>query len=469
MVVSVLVVGRRHLDRPGVALAVGVPPPSLAILGRVPEPVVDLVAQLAGVGEQFAGPPVAGLALDGPLEFREHLVESVEGPVPETLDALAAPLSGLARPLADLPLAAEEPDGALEPFEGPDLGLEATDQQRDRDLVGHPEELAGGGRAQRRSLTRLRSIQLEFLPERLQGVHEVADGIGGVVVSVCHGERYGRPAEKSAGSGGRPPSPNPYALERTRPRTGVRIENSFIPVRGVGERTERKLWEAGVTHWDEFSGDVVGPTIGDRIDDYIREGRARLADDDLGFFAEELPASSRWRLYENASRSACFLDIETTGLDADYHDVTTVTLHRGGETTTLVAGRDLTASRLQAELDRSALLVTFNGRRFDVPFLETCYDVDASVPHVDLLYPCRMLELTGGLKQVERDLGIGRDLPDLSGRDAVRLWHEYERGNEESLETLIEYNRADTVNLETVMERVADRLHRQVFESVRAD
>ncbi|MFC4988692.1 ribonuclease H-like domain-containing protein [Saliphagus infecundisoli] len=249
----------------------------------------------------------------------------------------------------------------------------------------------------------------------------------------------------------------------------MRIENSFIPVRGVGERTERKLWESGVTHWDEFAGDVVGPTTADRIEAYIEEGRTRLADDDLSFFADELPASSRWRLYENASRSACFLDIETTGLDADSNDVTTVTLHRGGETTTLVAGRDLTAERLQAELDRSALLVTFNGQRFDVPFLETCYDVDASLPHVDLLYPCRTLELTGGLKQVERDLGIERERPDLSGRDAVRLWHRYERGDEDSLERLIEYNRADTVNLETVTERVADRLHRQVFESACAD
>ncbi len=56
-------------------------------------------------------------------------------------------------------------------------------------------------------------------------------------------------------------------------------------------------------------------------------------------------------------------------------------------------------------------------------------------------------------------------MPDLSGQDAVRLWHEYERGDDAALETLVEYNRADTENMKPLMETVADRLHRQVFET----
>ena len=246
----------------------------------------------------------------------------------------------------------------------------------------------------------------------------------------------------------------------------MRIENSFIPVRGVGEATERRLWERGITHWDEFDGRVVGPTVADRIESFIADAWPYLDDGELDYFAETLPASSRWRLYENAREEACFLDIETTGLDASCHDVTTVSLHRGGETTTLVRGRELTRDRLVEALEGASLLVTFNGRRFDVPFLETCYDLDVSLAHVDLLYPCRTLDLTGGLKRIERDVGIARDRPDLSGRDAVRLWHAYERGDDDALETLVEYNRADTRNLETLMELVADRLHERVFESV---
>jgi hypothetical protein len=42
----------------------------------------------------------------------------------------------------------------------------------------------------------------------------------------------------------------------------------------------------------------------------------------------------------------------------------------------------------------------------------------------------------------------------------VRLWHDYERrGNDEALETLVSYNREDTVNLRTVADEVARRLH----------
>ncbi|ELY53145.1 ribonuclease H-like domain-containing protein [Natronococcus jeotgali] len=249
----------------------------------------------------------------------------------------------------------------------------------------------------------------------------------------------------------------------------MRIENSFIPVRGVGEATERRLWENGMTHWNEFDGGVVGDTLADRIERFIDEGRDHLERGDISTFAEALPAASRWRLYENVREETAFLDIETTGLDAATNDVTTVSVHRGGETETLVRGRDLTARRLREELAQSSLLVTFNGKRFDVPFLETCYDLDVTTPHVDLMYPCKKVGLDGGLKAIERELGIGREMPDLSGRDAVRLWREYERGDDAALERLVEYNRADTENMKPLLELVADRLHESVFEAVCSD
>ena len=245
----------------------------------------------------------------------------------------------------------------------------------------------------------------------------------------------------------------------------MRIENSFIPVRGVGERTERRLWENGVTHWDEFDGRVVGATLADRIERFIENAREPLAQNDLAYFASSMPNGSRWRLYENAASTACFLDIETTGLDASRDVVTTVSLHRAGETTTFVRGRDLTADALASELAETPLLVTFNGLQFDVPFLESRLDLDVDVPHLDLRYPCSRVGLTGGLKRIEREVGIGRDLPDLSGRDAVRLWHEYERGDDAALERLIRYNRADTVNLQQLAREVTDRLHCEIFES----
>jgi len=254
---------------------------------------------------------------------------------------------------------------------------------------------------------------------------------------------------------------------QSRHPTVVRVENTFIPVRGVGETTERKLWRRGVTHWDEFDPDAVGPTRAERIESFIDEARDRLDRSDAGFFADALPGGEHWRLYENFRNDAAFFDIETTGLSR-YSDVTTVSVRRGGDTTTLVQGRDLTQNRLADLLD-APLLVTFNGRTFDAPFLEREYDLDLDAPHVDLRYACDRIGLSGGLGAVERELGVERDRPDISGEDAVRLWREYQRGDESALDTLVSYNREDTDNLVRVMEAAADALHDDVFASVCGD
>jgi uncharacterized protein YprB with RNaseH-like and TPR domain len=240
----------------------------------------------------------------------------------------------------------------------------------------------------------------------------------------------------------------------------VRIENSFIPVRGVGEKTERSLWERGVTRWDEFDPSLVGSKTAERIESFIEAARPRLDRGDARFFADALPSAESWRLYENFRGEAAFFDIETTGLSKERDKVTTVSVYQNGETETLVRGQDLTRESLAEALD-APLLVTYNGASFDVPFVERSFDLSLDVAHLDLLYPCRSVGLTGGLKTVERDVGIERDRPDLSGRDAVRLWRGYERrGDESALETLVSYNREDTVNLRTVADSVAERLHR---------
>jgi uncharacterized protein YprB with RNaseH-like and TPR domain len=243
----------------------------------------------------------------------------------------------------------------------------------------------------------------------------------------------------------------------------MRIENSFLPVHGVGEKTERRLWREGITHWDDFEESLVGDVQGRRINEFIENARTHLDAGNVRFFDDAFPSGSRWRLYENFRAATCFFDIETTGLDARHSEVTAISFHRAGETTTLVRGEDLTRAAIETELAAAGLLVSFNGKRFDVPFLEQSFGLDIDQPHLDLMYPCRQLDLTGGLKAIERAVGIDRDRPDISGRDAVRLWHQYERGDEDSLRTLVSYNRADTANLQSLLDIVADRLHDEVF------
>lgn len=242
----------------------------------------------------------------------------------------------------------------------------------------------------------------------------------------------------------------------------MRIENSYIPVRGVGEQTERSIWEAGARHWNEFERDLVGEKTGHRIEEFIATAEPHLEAGDAEFFAESFPSNERWRLYENFRADTLFLDIETTGLDFRRNSVTTVSVHRDGETRTFVQGKDLTADRIQAVLDDAKVLATFNGVQFDVPFLEAELGIDVDLPHLDLMYIGRRLGLSGGLKAIERDLGIERDQPDITGREAIRLWREYERGDRAALETLVEYNRADTVNLEELLDILTRRLHDRI-------
>jgi uncharacterized protein YprB with RNaseH-like and TPR domain len=249
----------------------------------------------------------------------------------------------------------------------------------------------------------------------------------------------------------------------------VRLTNSFIPVDGVGERTERALWQAGVTQWEAFDGPTVpgvGPTLADRINAFVAEASDRLDAGDARYFAAALPERERWRLFRDFQGRTAFLDIETTGLSMYRDDVTVVSVHQAGETTTLVRGRDLSRAALEATLGDAEVVVTYNGAQFDVPFLESAFDLQLDHAHIDLRYPCRRVGLTGGLSAIERALDIDRKRPELSGQDAVRLWNRYaHHDDEDALASLIDYNQADTTNLVDLTEIIVERLRERVFEA----
>ncbi|MFB6208827.1 MAG: ribonuclease H-like domain-containing protein [Candidatus Nanohaloarchaea archaeon] len=244
----------------------------------------------------------------------------------------------------------------------------------------------------------------------------------------------------------------------------MRLENSFILVPGVGEKTERKLWKNGVRHWDQVSSaEKIGGRKRKRIESFLEKARKNLEVGNSYFFGDKLPNSELWRAYRNFEQEACFFDIETTGLDREKNRVTTVSFHRNGDTRTLVRGEDLTFENIRQEIESSSILVSFNGKRFDQPFLEHNFDLEIEIPHLDLMYPCKRLGLTGGLKKVEKELGIGRNLEDIDGREAVKLWKRYEKGDQEALEKLVRYNGYDAENLRQVLENVHRRLESKFF------
>jgi uncharacterized protein YprB with RNaseH-like and TPR domain len=106
------------------------------------------------------------------------------------------------------------------------------------------------------------------------------------------------------------------------------------------------------------------------------------------------------------------------------------------------------------DIEYAALLVTFFGTGFDLPFLRRAFGIQFPQIHIDLCFLLKRLGYSGGLKNVEKQLGIQRedDILGMDGMDAIRLWNEWQRGNQQSGDLLLEYNRADILGLETLME-----------------
>lgn len=245
------------------------------------------------------------------------------------------------------------------------------------------------------------------------------------------------------------------------------IESTFILLNGLGETTERRLWDHGVATWRNFveAGSVPG----------IGPGRKGLYDDHLSlavdarkrecsrYFKECLKPRDHWRLYEWLRPRAVYLDIETSG--GAFGEVTVVGLYAQGKMTSLIRGDSLTEERLRDELSRYDLIVTFFGSTFDLPYLQVKYPrLTFDQPHIDLCFVARRLGLSGGLKRIESMIGINRadDLIGLDGWDAVRLWNRWRHGRDPAaLELLLAYNEADCANLLPLADLLYDELSQQ--------
>lgn len=148
-----------------------------------------------------------------------------------------------------------------------------------------------------------------------------------------------------------------------------------------------------------------------------------------------------------------YLDIETTGLSFYVHKVTVVGLCLGqSEHVIQWFGERINARRIMEVLERSAVttIYTYNGSRFDLPFLKNYLGVDLEkrFGHRDLMLDCWQRNLYGGLKVVEKTLGLSRKLKDIDGLEAVRLWHKYERYRDYmALRILLDYNKEDVLSL----------------------
>lgn len=158
-----------------------------------------------------------------------------------------------------------------------------------------------------------------------------------------------------------------------------------------------------------------------------------------------------------------YLDIETTGLSPDYHEITVVGIYlvEGSDTRFVqLVGEEITEESLFEVLEGVSTIFTYNGKRFDFPFIRDRLglNLEAEFGHHDLMYDCWRNNLYGGFKAVEQQLGIPRRLTGIGGLEAVMLWWKYiNEGDRTALELLLEYNREDVMNLTVLRQSLGRR------------
>jgi uncharacterized protein YprB with RNaseH-like and TPR domain len=191
-------------------------------------------------------------------------------------------------------------------------------------------------------------------------------------------------------------------------------------------------------------------------------------------FSKKIYVPVNLRAYAE-KRKMLYFDIETTGLSSEFNSI--ILIGMSYEKNGVFTVEQLFCEKMDEEelileefirrLDEFDTIVTYNGRSFDVPFVNARmknYNMNYSIKHENLDIIChvrpnkQVLGLSScSLKSVERLLGIGRE-DEIDGGESVRLYYEYLRnGNSRLKEQILLHNFEDVYNLPEVL-RVFDTI-----------
>ncbi len=233
------------------------------------------------------------------------------------------------------------------------------------------------------------------------------------------------------------------------------LQRTFVHLPRVGPKKELTIWRAGVATWRDFL--EQGP---ERLPAGLWQAGRPLVQRCLALWerpgglrelAGLIPPAEHWRFHPSLGR-VVYLDIETGGDPEDWGGVTVVGLYDGQRVEQFVAGHNMWL--INDAMKEYDVVVTFAGSTFDLPVLRQAFHNLIIPPvHIDLRWPLKRLGYTGGLKRIERRLGITRpgQVDGLSGFDALRLWREHLAGSRQALDTLLLYNAQDVINLEPLL------------------
>ncbi|MCP3941298.1 MAG: ribonuclease H-like domain-containing protein [Desulfobacteraceae bacterium] len=227
--------------------------------------------------------------------------------------------------------------------------------------------------------------------------------------------------------------------------------NTFSHIPGIGYATEERLWNSGIRTWKDA---IHQPDHTGKKNHIFQKGVQasidHLKNKNAKYFEDLLPPNQHFRLFPEFRDNCVFLDIETTGL-SNTSTITTIATYDGRSTRYYVQGKNLDC--FIKDIQQYQVLVTYNGKTFDLPFIQEYFNCQLPHAHIDLRYILKSLGLKGGLKKCEKAMGIDRqELDGVDGYFAVLLWEEYQKNNNsKALDTLLAYNIEDVINLETLM------------------
>ena len=197
-----------------------------------------------------------------------------------------------------------------------------------------------------------------------------------------------------------------------------------------------------------------------KISAYVSQYHPELVDTSRVTSNEEYRYQRKHPMGKAGQLTEAYLDIETTGLTPSGCDITVIGVlicNSGNSSFIQLVGNDITEQGILEALQDVSVLYTYNGSRFDLPFIHSRLGINLAkvFTHIDLMYHCWRKNLYGGLKSVERQLGIERRLVGIDGYEAVKLWWRYVDSLDlDALNTLLEYNKEDIVNLKSLKERL---------------
>ena len=161
------------------------------------------------------------------------------------------------------------------------------------------------------------------------------------------------------------------------------LESTFRHLPGVGAKTEGRLWSAGVHSWQALTEGSDLPLSArkvERLKGHVGESVRQLSEGNPHYFCDRLPAGEHWRLFPEFRDTVAYVDIETTGLGAPGDYITTVALYDGKTIRHYVRDRNL--EDFADDVAQYRIIVTYNGKCVDVPFIRNALGLPMPHAHI---------------------------------------------------------------------------------------